>query len=750
VRGLSKHLLAFAILALALLPRPVAAWGFPGHRLVNAEATKTLPPPLRALFEGNEAYVREHAIDPDLWVIAGRPGEAPNHFLDIDAFGPFPFDQVPLVEADHLARHGAQAAERGRVPWRVGDVYRELVTAFAAGDEARVLERAAVLGHYVGDAHVPLHSVVNYNGQLTDQKGVHARWETALLARFERQIEPRVEAGTATRVADPVAFIFDVIKESYARSRELLAADKETTSPRDFADTAEDDRYDDAYYSAFFERESEDVVSRLDAAATALGSLWLSAWQEAGRPELDPAFRIPYVRGATRLVMLRTDVAFEDGLARGAFPQLSRLRQRGSVVRLDAPVVPGPEPLFVAAAREDLDATGLLLPEAYPFAPFAEEKRHGANYGSKLTLVDADHTPWVAAATWTEKDITLREPEGWTGKVPAGAREFALRTADQPLYGLLYDDGEDATRGFDSMLLSTSRDVAAGAKLKPRPPSAGPDSFATLALPAAAGEIALPFRLFALAPDAKSLLLHQPPVRTLLASRPRVAAAAGALGGSSDEAYLRGDLGPTLWSGGDGTAEARFLETAAFAARQFDRLLTFGLARTRWQVLIAQAPPPGPAFAEWQRRLQAGKDGAVLRKLRRLSDQYLATLDGIVGDLAQQIEDDQAVALLTPTSFVLAGPGVAAEKEVGPARSVDVAPTLVALLGLEPTASEGHVLRAVLSRMPPEAPTRGPGKTGTVANPTRPRRPSPPKSSAKAVPGEARSLQSDRDVPRRP
>lgn len=748
MRGPQKHLLAFATLVCALPPPRVAAWGFPGHRLLNAEATKTLPPPLRALFEGNEAYVREHAIDPDLWVIAGRPGEAPNHFLDIDAFGPFPFDQVPLLEADHLARYGAQAAERGRVPWRVGEVYRELVAAFAAGDEARVLERAAVLGHYVGDAHVPLHSVVNYDGQLTGQKGVHSRWETELLARFARQIETRLQPGTAVTVADPVAFIFDVIKESYARSRELLAADKETTSPRDFADTAEDDRYDDAYYSAFFEREGSDVVSRLDAAATALGSLWLSAWQEGGRPELDPAFRIPYVRGATRLVVVRTDVAFEDGLARGVFPQLSRLRQRGSVVRLDAPVVAGPEPLFVAAAREDLDATGLLLPEAYPFAPFAEEKRYGANYGRKLTLVDADHGPRIAAATWTEKDITLREPAGWTGKVPAGAREFALRAADQPLYGLIYDDSEDAARGFDSMLLSTSRDVAAGVKLKPRPLSAGPDAFATLALPAV--EVALPFRLFALAPDAKSLLLHQPPVRTLLASRPRVATAAGALGESSDEAYLRGDLGPTLWSGGDGTAEARFLETAAFVARQFDRLLAFGLARTRWHVLVAQAPPPGLAFAEWQRRLEAGKDGVLLRKLRRLSDQYVAALDGIVGDLAQQIEDDQAVALLTPTSFVLAGPGVAAEKEVGPVRGVDVAPTLVAFLGLEPTASEGRLLRAVLSRMPPEAPTRGPGKTGAVAKPTRPRRPSPPKSSVKAVPGEAWSLQSAQTVPRRP
>src|SRR5262249_24526268 len=147
--------------------------------------------------------------------------------------------------------------------------------------------------------------------------------------------------------------------------------------------------------------------------------------------------------------------------------------------------------------------------------------------------------------------------------------------ADQPIHGLVYDDGEDATRGFDTLLLSASRDADHGVKLKPRP---GPDAFATLSLPTAGGDLALSFRLFVLSPDAKSLPLHQVPARgPLVPNRARVPAAAGAIAGASDDAYLPAELGPALWSGGDGTAEARFLETAAFAARQFDRLLVFGL-----------------------------------------------------------------------------------------------------------------------------------------------------------------------------
>src|SRR5262249_53734352 len=64
---------AAAVLAAVLLPRPLLAWGFTAHRMVNAKAIATLPEPLAAFFDGNRAYVAEHAIDPDLWRESGRP-----------------------------------------------------------------------------------------------------------------------------------------------------------------------------------------------------------------------------------------------------------------------------------------------------------------------------------------------------------------------------------------------------------------------------------------------------------------------------------------------------------------------------------------------------------------------------------------------------------------------------------------------------------------------------------------------------
>jgi len=116
--GAPRALAAAALLLLFSPARPAAAWGFTAHRLVTAKAIPLLPPALRPLFEANAAYVVEHAIDPDLWRGAGKAGEGPNHFLDLDAFGAFPFPDIPRKEAEHLGRHGADAVEKGRLPWR--------------------------------------------------------------------------------------------------------------------------------------------------------------------------------------------------------------------------------------------------------------------------------------------------------------------------------------------------------------------------------------------------------------------------------------------------------------------------------------------------------------------------------------------------------------------------------------------------------------------------------------------------------
>jgi predicted AlkP superfamily phosphohydrolase/phosphomutase len=684
-----------AALVLAIVvasPRGAWAWGFGAHRCVNGKAIDALPEPLRALYAANRSYVVEHSIDPDLWRNEGRKGEDPNHFLDMDAFGSDPFD-IPRSEADHLAKHGAEAAEKGRVPWRIAELYRELVEAYRAHDSARVLDVATRLGHYVGDAHVPLHAVLNYDGQLSGQKGIHARWESALFERFERQIEARVSPAPAQASRDALGAGFDALHESYREAAPLLASDLASAEPYDFADTPENDRYDDAYYSKLYAREGDRIAARVQKAAERLASLWLGAWDEAGRPAL-PAFRFAHVRRDAKLVLVSLDgsaaPAIESAVARGVMPNLGALRKDGAsgrsltalpaktpvghaalftgawpdrngIAGIDMPA-PGEtivtarsgfttemltaEPIWVTAARQGLDVTAINTTQLFPFRPFLEGKRFGGNYGWNLTMLDGYQSRETPHTVFGPRDLTLRTAAGWRGALPAhlgAARDFDFAVGQTRFDALLYDDPADPVVGLDTMLLTLQKQTANGVVLKPRP-AGDPDNFASLPVRLGDGDVALNFRLFALAPDGSDLLLYVAEAGLLRCNRPLVEpavlkATGGFAGNAADDLYKVGAFGPPLWNGGDGTAEERYLETVALVTRKLTRLLEFGLERTRWDLLVSYLPFPDEFFHLWYGRLDpslSSYDPALAARLQPYMDKGLGIVDGFVGRLREK------------------------------------------------------------------------------------------------------------------
>jgi hypothetical protein len=683
------------LLVLLAWPSTARSWGFAAHRVIEEKATGTLPPRLRELFAGNAAWLSAHAVDPDLWVRAGRPGEGRGHYLNLDAFGPVSSFEAAATEADYLRLHGEGARAQGRLPWRVGEVYRELVAAFRARDTARVLERAAILGHYAADAHVPLHAVTNYDGQLTGQTGLHSRWESVLFARFARQLEPEIAPGPARRIEDPVAFVFDRLREDARRADAVLAADLAARGPVDYVETAQDDRYDDAYYSRLFERDGRAMAAALTASAETVGSLWLSAWEEAGRPELDWSFRFPYVRGQSRLVVallegLGADLV-EAAAGRGALPHLDALRREGTTAR---PIPPFParraaaqatlftgawpsghgiagdgaprpsgsvlatddgevstalraEPLWVDAARQGLPTVVVGVRQSVPFAPFLAEKRFGGDFGPDLLLVAAGSTG-IEPGILTGSDV---EPAVSSGGSPDGVREVRLRVGPATLSGRLFDDPDDPTSGFDTLTLAPVGDPSTSIRLKPRP---GDDAFAALRLESGDGPAWVHFRLFALSSDGRDLVLwHSAGARTI-ASRALVADAVaeegGLLPGGAARLYTEGALGPRLWEGGDGTAERRYLETVRLAVRQHARVADVVLDRTRWSLAVLALPFPEETLRLWLGRLDPslrGYDPGLASRLRPFLDEALRLADAWVGDVARHVPDDAALAVLS-------------------------------------------------------------------------------------------------------
>jgi hypothetical protein len=275
------------LLVMVTLPSPASAWGFDAHKFIADRMIALLPPELRPLFEERRSFIVERSIDPDLWRTVGWEEEPPNHFLDMDhrAFGPYPFAGLPRDYSDAVQKFGRDFIhQQGLLPWRTSEFYGRLVREFESLSRTpppgyavdNIVLFSAVIAHYVSDGHVPLHSVINYNGQLTGQDGIHSRWESELFNR---------NRGTLTIAPPPVKPVtvprdtmFEVLLASYRDSANVLDSDRKAAEGREF--------YDDAYFAAFASGTLRTLERRLNDSISSVASFIIGAWETAGKPPI--------------------------------------------------------------------------------------------------------------------------------------------------------------------------------------------------------------------------------------------------------------------------------------------------------------------------------------------------------------------------------------------------------------------------------------------------------------------------------
>ncbi len=274
------------MLLLLVVPRPAHAWGYEAHKFIMDRAIALLPPELRPLYEQHRAELVERAIDPDTWIAAGWEEERPRHFVDMDTagFGQYPFPDLPRDYAAALARFGAvKMRDAGTLPWRAEEIYGSLRRAFEAyprrggfGAFAHldVILFSAWLAHYTSDGHVPLHGVVNYDGQLTQQWGLHSRWEATLFERYMNRLT--IAPKPIAPIKDPRVFIFDALLQDTQFVPALLKSDRDAIGNRD--------TYDDAYYQAFFAANKAVMERQLNDSIAAVAAMITGAWEAAGKP----------------------------------------------------------------------------------------------------------------------------------------------------------------------------------------------------------------------------------------------------------------------------------------------------------------------------------------------------------------------------------------------------------------------------------------------------------------------------------
>jgi hypothetical protein len=275
-----RRLVVFVAVALCAVPRPAHAWGFEAHRFILDRAIALLPVEIRPFFEKYRIAVVEHAIDPDLWRTAGWEQEGPRHFLDLDAYGPYPFKNLPRDYEEAVKKYGREFVEKnGTVPWRTEEIYKKLVEAFMqkvpyARENIKFF--SSVIGHYVSDAHVPFHAVLNYDGQLTGQWGIHSRFEAELFDRYRDKLT--VVPKPLIDVTNARDFVFDSLLASFPLAQQVLDADKAAVEGRDV--------YDDEYFTLFFSRVQPILQRRLADSITDTAAIIAAAWIAGGRPTL--------------------------------------------------------------------------------------------------------------------------------------------------------------------------------------------------------------------------------------------------------------------------------------------------------------------------------------------------------------------------------------------------------------------------------------------------------------------------------
>ena len=244
-------------------------WGWSAHRFINDRAVEHLPAAM-SFWQDHRDYLSEHAVDPDTDNFPGY-----YHYIDIDYYPEFFTGTLPHTWQGMIDLYGQSIMEdNGVIPWVIDWWITDLVSLMQAEDWNSVWQIAAELGHYVADSHQPLHLTLNYNGQLTDNYGIHSRYETHMINPYLDEI--LLSDTTGSYWESPLDSVFNYIEDVFPIVDLVMVADDRASQ--------EDSDYNATYYSMMWEDLGDTTIWALQKAVVDLASIWYTAWIDAGSP----------------------------------------------------------------------------------------------------------------------------------------------------------------------------------------------------------------------------------------------------------------------------------------------------------------------------------------------------------------------------------------------------------------------------------------------------------------------------------
>jgi hypothetical protein len=265
------------LLAILFLALPSSfGWGENAERMIVDKAVDTLPDEMQPYFQANRSFLIQHVTDP-LEAEARTPAAQAKDFIQLDHYGPFPFTELPRTYTAAVTKYGRRSLDaHGVLPWQIGLYSKKLTDDFRVHnwDDARL--SAALLGHYVAAAHDPFKTTVDGDGLLVNQQGVNQRFGTGLVDRYQRFFF--LKPNEAAFIRDPTDHAFEIALDAHSWLEDIFLADRRSHEGLS--------GYTSEYYDRFYAQAGAVLIRQLSDASTDLGSYWMTAWINAGRPQL--------------------------------------------------------------------------------------------------------------------------------------------------------------------------------------------------------------------------------------------------------------------------------------------------------------------------------------------------------------------------------------------------------------------------------------------------------------------------------
>jgi hypothetical protein len=251
-------------------------WGENAERMIVDKAVDTLPDEMQPFFQAHRSFLIQHVTDA-LEAEARTPAEQPKGFIQLDHYGPFPFTALPRTYTAAVAKYGRRSLDaHGVLPWQIGLYSKKLTDAFRAHNWEDAQLSAALLGHYVAAAHDPFKTTVDSDGLLLNQLGVNQRFSFGLVDRYQRFFF--LKPNEAAFIRDPTDHAFEISLDAHSWLENILLADRRSHEGLS--------GYTSEYYDRFYAQAGAVLIRQLSDASTDLGSYWMTAWINAGRPQL--------------------------------------------------------------------------------------------------------------------------------------------------------------------------------------------------------------------------------------------------------------------------------------------------------------------------------------------------------------------------------------------------------------------------------------------------------------------------------